>query len=117
MNAYKLPGVLFRPVYFTPTFSKHEGELCGGVQLHVTDRDEFLPVKTGLFLLKEVKKQSGEHFEYLPPLSAKIRPMIDLNTGSDYIRTHDDFDPMEIYTKWQAEAKEFAERKARYHLY
>ena len=111
MNKLNLPGVIFRPAHFTPTFSKHAGELCGGVQLHVTDRDIFEPVKTGLFLLKEVKKLSGEHFEYLPPLSAKIRPMIDLNTGSDYIRTHDDFEPLEIYVKWQKEAEEFAERK------
>lgn len=117
MNALELPGVIFRPVYFTPTFSKHAGNLCGGVQLHVTDRDSFLPVKTGLFLLKEVKKQSGDNFEYLPPLSAKIRPMIDLNTGSDYIRMHEDFDPLAIYETWQADAKEFNERKARYHLY
>ena len=117
MNALKLSGVIFRPVYFTPTFSKHAGELCGGVQLHVTDRDTFLPVKTGLFLLKEIRKQSGEKFEYLPPLSKKIHPMIDLNTGSTYIRTHDDFEPMEIYDRWQAEAKDFAKRKEKYHLY
>ena len=117
MNQLNLPGVIFRPAYFTPTFSKHAGELCAGVQLHVTDREAFLPVKTGLFLLKEIKKQSGENFEYLPPLSAKIRPMIDLNTGSDYIRTHEDFEPMIIYNKWQDEAADFVNRKVKYHLY
>ncbi len=117
MNALALPGVIFRPVYFTPTFSKHAGELCGGVQLHVTDREAFHPVKTGLFLLKEVKKQSGKYFEYLPPLSAKIHPMIDLNTGSTYIRTHEDFDPLALYDKWQADAADFAKRKEKYHLY
>lgn len=117
MNEKKLPGVLFRPAYFTPTFSKHTGKLCGGVQLHVTDRDAFLPVKTGLFLLQEVKRQAGKDFEYLPPLSEKIRPMIDLNTGSSYIRTHEDFDPEVLYTKWQSEAHEFAAKKEQYHLY
>lgn len=117
MNRLNLPGVVFRPAYFTPTFSKHEGKLCGGVQLHVTDRDVFEPVRTGLFLLKEVKEQSGGNFEYLPPLSVKIRPMIDLNTGSDYIRTHDDFEPLTVYGKWQKEALEFIGRKEKYHLY
>lgn len=117
MNKLNLPGVIFRPAYFTPTFSKHEGKLCGGVQLHVTDRDLFEPVRTGLFLLKEVRNQSGENFEYLPPLSEKIRPMIDLNTGSDYIRTHEDFEPADIYDKWQSEAAEFSRRKAKYHIY
>ena len=60
MNEKKLPGVLFRPAYFTPVFSKHEGKLCGGVQLHVTDRNTFLPVKTGLYLLKEIKEQARQ---------------------------------------------------------
>lgn len=117
MNGFDLPGVMFRSAYFTPTFSKHEGKLCRGVQLHVTNRDEFLPVKTGLYLLKEVKKQSGEFFEYLPALSEKIQPMIDLNTGSTYIRTHEDFEPDKIYAEWQTQAEEFAKRKEKYHIY
>ena len=117
MNAKNLPGVLFRPAYFTPTFSKHEGKLCSGVQLHVTDRDIFCPVQCGLQLLKEVKMQAGEAFEYLPPLSEKIHPMIDLNTGSTYIRTHDDFEPEAVYAEWQKDAKAFAKRKEQYHLY
>lgn len=117
MNAYELPGVKFRPACFTPTFSKHEGKLCQGVQVHVTDREAFLPVKTGLFLLKEVKKMSGEKFEYLPPLSEKIHPMIDLNTGSDYIRTHDDFDIYEILQKWGREAYQFKQDTEKYHIY
>ncbi len=38
MNAKKLDGVIFRPVCFTPTFSKFEKQLCEGVQLHITDK-------------------------------------------------------------------------------
>lgn len=41
MNAKKLGGVIFRPVYFTPTFSKFEKQLCQGVQIHVTDREAY----------------------------------------------------------------------------
>ncbi|HEV7626715.1 MAG TPA: DUF1343 domain-containing protein, partial [Streptomyces sp.] len=36
LNARNLPGVRFREGYFVPTFSKHEGKTCGGVQLHIT---------------------------------------------------------------------------------
>jgi uncharacterized protein YbbC (DUF1343 family) len=43
-----LPGVIFRPCLFLPTFQKHAGISCGGVQLHVTDRDVFRPVLTGV---------------------------------------------------------------------
>ncbi len=41
MNAKKLDGVIFRPVYFTPTFSKFEKQLCEGVQIHVTNREAY----------------------------------------------------------------------------
>lgn len=54
LNEAHLPGVRFRPAWFTPTFSKHEGELCAGVQVHVTDREAFEPIRTGLTMLKLV---------------------------------------------------------------
>ncbi|MCX7975154.1 MAG: DUF1343 domain-containing protein, partial [Candidatus Aminicenantes bacterium] len=41
MNSLNLPGVRFREAWFTPTFSKYRGELCGGVQIHVFNRDLF----------------------------------------------------------------------------
>src|SRR5439155_1005400 len=46
LNDEKLPGVHFRPVRFQPTFHKYAGQACGGVQLHVTHRDGFQPVRT-----------------------------------------------------------------------
>src|SRR5262250_940949 len=36
LEAEKLPGVRFRPTFFTPTFQKHASRLCGGLQVHVT---------------------------------------------------------------------------------
>lgn len=116
MNGLNLNGVLFRPAYFTPTFSKHANSLCKGVQLHVTDRLSFRPVKTGLHLLKIIKEMSGEHFEYLKPYTVNGKPMIDYNTGSDTIRTRD-FSVEEIYSLWMEEAGEFARRKEKYHIY
>ena len=116
LNKKQLSGVLFRAVFFTPTFSKHEGELCAGVQIHILDRKALNAVLVALHILKEVKIQNAEKFEYLPPYTEKVRPMIDYNTGSDYIRTHD-FDPDEVYQQWQKEANKFKELKLNYHLY
>ena len=59
LNALALPGVGFRETWFTPTFSKFEGERCGGCQLHVTDREAFRPVATTLALLQVVKNLPG----------------------------------------------------------
>ncbi len=47
INSCNLPGVMFRPVYFTPTFSKHEGTLCQGVEVHVTDVALLPPRRNG----------------------------------------------------------------------
>lgn len=51
-----LAGVRFDPVTFTPTSSKHSGKLCGGVQVVVTNRDTFDPIRTGLCLLQTAYK-------------------------------------------------------------
>ncbi len=62
LNAKKLPGVVFRSAYFTPTFSKHKGERCGGVQLHILDRDIYRPFDAGMYLLDEIRKCEGFEF-------------------------------------------------------
>lgn len=116
MNDKNLEGVLFRPVYFTPSFSKHQGDLCRGTQLHVTDRKSYSPVKTGLHLLEAVKKLSGKEFNYTKAYTDAGKPMIDYNTGNDFIRTHD-FDPETVYQEWSRESEEFFNRKKKYQLY
>src|SRR6266404_5579696 len=50
MNRRRLPGVVFRPTVFEPTFHKHAKETCGGCQIHVLDRRQFRPVITGVTL-------------------------------------------------------------------
>ena len=64
LNALKLPGVKFREIWFTPTFSKFSGQLCGGCQLHVTDRQAYRPVATTLTILSVVKKIYGDKLEF-----------------------------------------------------
>ncbi|HRH43795.1 MAG TPA: DUF1343 domain-containing protein, partial [Pyrinomonadaceae bacterium] len=47
-----LAGVIFRPIGFIPTFQKEAGKACGGAFIHVTDRNSFKPVITGIALAK-----------------------------------------------------------------
>ncbi len=63
LNDLNLPGVKFREVWFTPTFSKFAGQQCGGCQLHVTDRDAYRPVATTLAILSVVKRIYGGKLE------------------------------------------------------
>lgn len=39
LNAHRLPGVYFRPTYFTPYYASNARKTCGGAQIHLTDRD------------------------------------------------------------------------------
>ena len=48
LNGMDLPGVAFVPVNFTPDASKFAGESCGGLNVIVTDRAQFDPLRTGL---------------------------------------------------------------------
>ena len=67
LNELQLPGVFFRELYFQPTFHKFAGELCGGAQLHVTDRDSFEPFATAIEVVKRVRKMYPKHFQWKQP--------------------------------------------------
>ena len=65
LNRTALPGVRFHEVSFQPSADKWAGQLCGGVQLHITDRETFRPVTAGLCLISVVKSMYPERFEYI----------------------------------------------------
>ena len=67
MNRESLPGVTFRAVSFEPTFQKHAQEICHGAQIHVTDRNSFLPVQTAMRLLGYLTEQHRDEFRWNPP--------------------------------------------------
>ncbi|MFD2614121.1 exo-beta-N-acetylmuramidase NamZ family protein [Paenibacillus gansuensis] len=115
MNGKRLPGVVFRPVYFRPSFSKFQGELCSGVQLHVLDRQSIRPVETGVELLFTVKR-NYEEFSFLPPVKDGSRPFIDLLAGDQILRD-DGIDVPGLLEGFRAESREFALVKEQYHLY
>jgi uncharacterized protein YbbC (DUF1343 family) len=67
LNGYGLAGVYFRATVFQPTFQKHAGQGCGGVQIHVTNRLEFEPVITGVAAVKVAYDLYREHFRWKEP--------------------------------------------------
>ncbi len=67
LNALNLPGVLFREAAFEPMFQKHARTLCRGAQIHVTDRNTFLPWKTTMEILKLARTLHPEEFRWNPP--------------------------------------------------
>src|SRR5437773_1887937 len=67
LNGLKLPGTYFREMFFQPTFQKFAGELCGGAQLHVTDRDSFRSFETGLEVIRCSRRMNANHFQWKQP--------------------------------------------------
>jgi uncharacterized protein YbbC (DUF1343 family) len=84
----RLPGVVFRPLWFQPTFQKHDGRLCGGVQLHITARDKFRPFKTGVAIIKTVHDLYPDDFAWkAPPYEYEtVKMPIDILAGTSRIR-------------------------------
>ena len=67
LNARRLPGVVFRPVVFEPTFHKHARQACGGCQIHVVDRQVFRPVLAGVLLTELIRRAGPDDFRWREP--------------------------------------------------
>lgn len=88
LEQYALPGVVFRPVRFEPTFQKAQGVSCGGLCLHVVDRLAFRPYRTTLAILTSVRSLWPEDFQWrMPPYEYETTLMpIDILTGNRDVR-------------------------------
>ncbi len=120
LTSFKLPGAVFRPMYFQPTFQKHAGKLCGGAQIHVTSREKFRSFKTGVAIIKAVHDLYAEHFEWKQPPYEYVtdRLPIDILAGTDRLR--DDIErgrslnAMEEW--WKAQCQEFNKKVRKNYL-
>jgi uncharacterized protein YbbC (DUF1343 family) len=116
-----LPGVVCRPTWFRPTFQKFAGQDCGGVQIHVTDRATFQPIRTSLVLLAALRDLSGTRFAWRREEYEFVtdRPAIDLLFGSDRERLALDAGRSwrDIAAAWEPEEAAFRERRGPHLLY
>lgn len=86
LNRVGLPGVRFRPQYFVPSAGKHAGQKCGGIQVHVIDRQAFRPVTVGLHVIAACRAQAPERFEFLQSSWEGRPPHFDLLIGNARVR-------------------------------
>jgi len=64
LSQLHLPGVEFRGKQFTPACSKYKGELCGGIQIHVWDRDLFKPFESTLHIISTIRNMYPHSFRF-----------------------------------------------------
>ncbi|MCI0659948.1 MAG: DUF1343 domain-containing protein [Acidobacteria bacterium] len=121
LNQLNLPGVVFRPYSFIPTFQKHAGELCHGVQIHVLNRTIYRPVRTGIAVIKAFHDLYPGEFQWQAPPYEYVydRLPFDVITGTAKLREQiESRIPLaEIVDSWRVGEKEFAERRKQYLLY
>jgi uncharacterized protein YbbC (DUF1343 family) len=121
MNGAGLPGVYFRPAGFEPTFQKHAKQPCGGCQIHVTVRETFKPVITGVALIDMFCRFDPLRFAWRqPPYEYEREKMpIDILAGSDVLRKQIESGvPIgDVAASWADEEAEFRRLRAAYLLY
>lgn len=83
-----LEGFVARPITFAPTFHKHAGQICGGVQVHVTHPDRFRPVAVYTAAIALACRQAPEHFRFRTERYEFVDdiPAIDLLFGNGEVR-------------------------------
>lgn len=116
LNCLGLKGVKFTPALFIPKFSKYPDELVYGADLHITDRDEFDPIRLGVSLIRTLQKMYPENFEFRKPAKDGAHYHIDLSTGNTDIRDGV-LSIDEIMEKWTAQAEKFKKENSEYLLY
>jgi uncharacterized protein YbbC (DUF1343 family) len=121
MNALQLPGAFFRPAVFEPTFQKHAKQPCGGCQIHVTDREAFKPVLTGVALIEMFHRFDPATFAWRqPPYEyEKEKLPFDILAGSDVLRGQIErgMPATEIAASWQEDEAAFRKLRQAYLLY
>lgn len=126
LTGYRLPGVNFRGLYFIPTFNKFAGEVCGGVQLHVHDREKFRPVLTGLKMIKAIMDLFPGKIEFrkgrqaISTLRTRAHDYsFDVLAGTASIRERllNGVEPEEIEKSWAKDMRAFQTKRRRHLLY
>jgi uncharacterized protein YbbC (DUF1343 family) len=121
LSAARLEGFRCVPTYFKPQFQKHRGEVCGGVEIVVTDPAAFRPYRCGIELLAACREVAPAAFRWRaePYEFVSDRPAIDLLTGGAEFRVALDTGRglAEWLAGWSVDEAAFREERAEILLY
>ncbi len=106
MNALCLPGVVFRELDFVPGYNKHAGEVCHGVEMHITDREAYEPIRVMLHMFR--------HFKTYSEFTIR-RDGLALRVGRDLLC--EDFNPDRLIAEEQDALARYCENVNKYRLY
>ena len=120
-RTYGLEGVLFRPVWFKPTFHKFCGSVIGGLWLQVTDHSRFRSFATGVAMTAALHELYPEELQFLNDVYEfnDTIPAFDLLAGNSTIRNSilKGCDTGLLLNSWSRDEAEFRKIKTDFHLY
>ncbi len=121
LRAWNLPGCRLRPLTFEPTFHKFAGQVCGGVQVHVTDPGIFESVVTYTAAISAIRSLWPERFAWKqPPYEYETEKLpIDILAGGAAWReqVESGLSPWQMKAGWVEQLKAFAEMTAEHRHY
>ena len=121
LNAQNLSGVYFRSCVFRPTFQKHGDVSCGGVQIHVLDRELFEPVITGIAMAKIAYDMYPNDFAWKEPPYEYVYDKNPFDVIAGTARIREAFEQgtalTEIEESWQPGLSEFEQTREAFLLY
>ncbi len=112
----RLPGVRFRPTYYTPYYIEHaRGKACGGVQIYIADRDSVDLTAIQFHVMDAVRKL----YPQVELFGSKRDSMFDKVCGTDRIRKMFlEGKPVdEILKFWNSGRESFMRQRAKYLMY
>jgi uncharacterized protein YbbC (DUF1343 family) len=115
LNSKNLPGVYFRPTSFRPFYLRFIKEQCGGVQIHILDKNSFEPAAAQIHILTAIQKFYSEKNIFNTPRISSF----DKAFGTDEVRKAvirgDSAE--KIITSWQTELEKFKKNREKYLIY
>ncbi len=121
LSSSGIDGALFRPVHFMPAWDKYAGQICGGVQIHVTKRKAYRPVRCYALLIAAAAALYPGHFAWTgPPYEYEFeRPPIDVISGGSSLRETIDAGRQvrTLFDEWKRDERNFSRKRRPFLLY
>jgi uncharacterized protein YbbC (DUF1343 family) len=109
LNKLNLPGVFYRPCYFKPAFDKHKDTLCNGIQIHITDINNFNSFNSGMALWYYIRENTKEFEITLPNHLNNLFGDVSLLEGKETLN--------DLIARAKEESYQFKEISKDYFLY
>ena len=121
LEKFSFPGVTFRQTYFQPTFQKYARVTCGGLQLHVTNRETFTPVIVGIAMIQTAYDLYRGQFQWKQEAYEYVfdKNPFDVVSGTDKIRKAIERSvPLkDIEKSWAEDLKDFEKIRSAFLMY